>query len=378
MGTKQFYKKATRQSLVKIDIVSEYFPAWAKVILGRGRNNVNKIAYIDLYAGEGCYEDGTKSTPLRILEETIADKELSSALVTLFNDSDSGYIACLRSSIDTLPGITALRHPPRITSHEVGKDVVALVDGLGRIPSLVFLDPWGYKGLSLDLVNTAIARWGCECIFFFNYNRINPALKNNNVRCHMDDLFGKQRADELRIRTACMGATEREQVIVEEMRQALTEAYGKYVLTFCFKNDKGTRTSHYLVFVSKRFLGYHIMKDIMARHSSSQPHGVPSYECNVAIDRRGGWVQLGMDHRIEDLAESLGTEFSGQRLTVWQVYEMHSPGRPYNLSNYKSALKKLEAEDRLIVERPQTRRPTGEGEPTMGDKVYVTFVQGGR
>src|SRR5207248_10024637 len=38
--------------------------------------------------------------------------------------------------------------------------------------TFLFVDPFGYKGLSLQLVNSVIKDWGCDCVFFFNYNRI--------------------------------------------------------------------------------------------------------------------------------------------------------------------------------------------------------------
>ena len=42
--------------------------------------------------------------------------------------------------------------------------------------------------------------WGCDCVFFFNYNRISMGLGNEVVEEHMDALFGKERAEKLRER----------------------------------------------------------------------------------------------------------------------------------------------------------------------------------
>lgn len=47
------------------------------------------------------------------------------------------------------------------------------------------------------------------------------------------------------------------------------------MLPFCFKNESGTRTKHHLIFVTKAFKGYEVMKDIMAKASSSREQGVP-------------------------------------------------------------------------------------------------------
>src|SRR5436190_1804539 len=72
--SEHFFEEQKEQSQVKTAIVTKYFWAWAKVItsvLARGKND-QRIAYVDLFAGPGRYEDGAKSTPLLILEQAIA------------------------------------------------------------------------------------------------------------------------------------------------------------------------------------------------------------------------------------------------------------------------------------------------------------------
>jgi three-Cys-motif partner protein len=78
---------------------------------------------------------------------------------------------------------------------------------------------------------------GCDCVFFFNYNRINPGLGNEVVREHMDALFGAERAQRLRERLAGLPPWEREPAIVEAMCEGVGELGAKYVLPFCFKDD---------------------------------------------------------------------------------------------------------------------------------------------
>lgn len=99
-----------------------------------------------------------------------------------------------------------------------------------------------YKGLSLRLINSVLKDWGCDCIIFFNYNRINMGLDNEAVREHMDALFGSERATSLREKLRGLSARDRELAIVEEICQALREG-GKLVLPFVFKNDRGSGTT---------------------------------------------------------------------------------------------------------------------------------------
>lgn len=69
-----FFEEQKEQSLVKSTIVAKYFDVWANVIVSvqkRYPRHKQKIAYIDLFAGPGRYEDGTQSTPLKILTNAI-------------------------------------------------------------------------------------------------------------------------------------------------------------------------------------------------------------------------------------------------------------------------------------------------------------------
>ena len=87
-GNEQFFDESSEQSIIKAAIVRDYFWAWAKVILGATKDNKDaKIAYIDLFAGPGRYKDGTKSTPLLVLETAISDLKMRERLVTIFNDA---------------------------------------------------------------------------------------------------------------------------------------------------------------------------------------------------------------------------------------------------------------------------------------------------
>lgn len=273
-----FFDHSTDQSRVKSAIVANYFWAWAKVIISVAKKSRDRrIAYIDLFAGPGRYTDGTLSTPLRILERAITDPDMRDMLVTVFNDLNSDHSRTLEAAIASLPGIETLRYKPQVHNYEVGDEIVKQFEQVSLVPTLFFVDPWGYKGLSLRLINSVLKDWGCDCIFFFNYNRINMGLPNDAVDEHMNCLFGQERADGLRATLQGLAPIERETAIVEELAQALQELGGKYVLPFCFLNDEGTRTSHYLIFVSKHIRGYEIMKEVMAKQSSKADQQVPGY-----------------------------------------------------------------------------------------------------
>lgn len=367
MVNNSFFDEATEQSRIKATIVKDYFWAWARVILPTVKKQAGRIAYIDLFAGPGRYKDGTKSTPLLILETAIADTDMRQRLVTLFNDADRENARALEKGIAALPGINKLKHKPQVESNEVGDEIVKSFERMNLIPTFFFVDPWGYKGLSLGLVNSVLKNWGCDCVFFFNYNRINMGLGNDAVEEHIDVLFGKQRARRLRKRLAGLPPYERETAIVESLSRSLRELGAEYVLPFCFKDERGIRTSHHLVFATKHPLGYRIMKEIMARQSSEEHQGVASFGYCPASAIHPMLFEL--TRPLDDLEGMLLKEFRGQTLTTEQIYERHNVGRPYIMKNYKAILLRMEEQGSVKADPPVDERRKG----TFADHVLVTF-----
>jgi len=366
-----FFEVSREQSVIKARIIAKFFWAWAKVVTPTARKMGNRIAYIDLFAGPGRYKDGTISTPLKVLEQAIADREMSQMLVALFNDKDSNNAQELEKAIAQLPGIERLKYKPTVQNSEVGTEIVSLFSSMKMIPTFFFVDPWGYKGLSLGLINSVLKNWGCDCVFFFNYNRVNMGLPNESVRDHMNVLFGKERADRVRAKLQGLQPEERENLIVEELSEALKEMGGKYVLPFGFQNKKGSRTTHHLIYVSKSFKGYEIMKDIMAQESSEADQGVPSFQYSPATEKFPMLFELTTP--LENLGSELLNKYSGRTLTLDELYMDHSVGRPFIRRNYKRILNTLEEQGKLKAHPPASYRRMQKGERTFADHVKITF-----
>lgn len=370
MTENSFFNEQKEQSLIKARIVEKYFWAWAKVIISKvkGSSSVQKIAYVDLFAGAGRYKDGSKSTPVKVLETAIADTDMRNMLVSIFNDADVENVNSLQQAIDSIPGIENLKYRPQISKYEVGEDIVKTFQSMKLVPTLLFVDPWGYKGLSLQLVNSVVKDWGCDCIFFFNYNRINMGLNNDAVKEHINALFGQVGADQLRERLKTLTPQERELTVVEYICEALKEMGGKYVLPFRFRHEMGNRTSHHLIFVSKHPKGYEIMKEIMAKESSEQTQGVPSFEYNPATLQQPLLFEL--TRPLDQLESMLLDNFSGKTMTMAEIYDQHHVGKPYIKKNYKTALSNLESQGKVTVHSPEDKKRR---KGTFADDLKVTF-----
>ena len=288
-----------------------------------------------------------------------------------FNDADDKHAAALEAEIDKLPGIEKLAHRPIVTSFEVDDKVARRFSRMRLGPSLSFIDPFGYRGLSLEIIKALIKDWGCDCVFFFNYTRVNPGLSNSLMDRHMDALFGKERADALRARLPELAPRLRQAAILEELANAIRQSGGKHVLPFTFKSASGARTSHMLIFVTKHFKGYSIMKDIMARESSTEDQGVPSF-CYSPADATTPLL-FSLRQPLARLKRSLLEEFAGQELGLKEIYESHSVDTPYVEKNYREILKQLESEGAISAHSTKGKRRAG----TFPGHVLVRFPAGG-
>ncbi len=366
-----FFESQRDQSRVKSEIVSLYFDVWSNIIqsvLAGPRQADKRLGYVDLFSGPGVYEDDSPSTPLKVLAYTLADDTKSRNLVTVFNDHNKEYTDRLSAEIDALDGIDRLAHHPVVLNLDAGEAMAHARACLGNVPTLYFIDPIGYKGVTLDMLKEAILDWGSEFILFFNYNRINQAVPIEQVAQHIDAFFGSERADVMRTEIDGRNSQERELYVTEKATEALLDAGARYVLPFRFKKPDGSRTSHYLIFASKGFKGYDEMKRIMAKQCATDPDGVPTFEyCEADVT----YPQLfGYTLSVGDLAESLLGDFAGRTTTLDEMYQAHSAGGPFIRPNYVTALQQLEESSSVSVDRPR-----GAQRGKYGPKTKITFPQ---
>jgi three-Cys-motif partner protein len=366
-----FFDEQTEQSRIKAAIVTDYFWQWAGFMVGQQKKRPQygaKLNYIDLFAGPGRYASGAKSTPLMIVERAANDPEIARRLCAIFNDKEPANTSSLEKELKAIPGYANLHNEPKIYTGEVGDNVIKQLQSMRLAPTFLFVDPFGYKGLCLQLVQSVIKDWGCDCVFFFNYNRINMGLGNEAVDDPMDALFGNDRADRMRRRfeEKKVAPHEREVFIVSEMEEALREMGGKFVLPFRFRNERGSRTTHHLFFVSKNFRGYDFMKGVMYKHSHKEVT-VANFEYNPADAK---WPSLfELNRPLGDLEDLLLEELAGRTLPFKELYEMHSIRKPYVLINYREALCRMEQEGKVTMDRPSPPRRKG----SLAETVRVTF-----
>lgn len=157
----RFFADQTEQSAVKAHIVSSYFSAWSRVIQKWDR----PMAYIDLFCGPGKYGDNNLSAPLLIVQSTLENPRLLNKMSFVFNDCDSNNIASLKKSIIQIDTNGILSQRVQYYNETVEAGFHNRLRIPKNMPVLSFVDPFGYKGLTSNLISYLISNSGSDWVF---------------------------------------------------------------------------------------------------------------------------------------------------------------------------------------------------------------------
>jgi three-Cys-motif partner protein len=146
-----FFEQPHNWSLEKLQILEDFMWPWS-MKLGSWNKH---LAYVDAFAGRGEYRDehGTPGSPLRAVQlaERLQSEGRAQDLRCLFLEKDKQTHAQLASVLEDRPCATVRRGQLRTLQDEVQAFV-------GKDPALIFLDPFGTKGIEFDLIRTLMSR----------------------------------------------------------------------------------------------------------------------------------------------------------------------------------------------------------------------------
>lgn len=376
MSSKFNFESPREQSLIKSQIVSKYFSAWSKVFYKQDR-----LGYIDLFSGPGIYENGIESTPMLITRHCIEDEKLRDKICLIFNEKDKDLYKQLKSNLSTL-NLEKLKFTPKIHNICVDYNTPKIFKS-PFIPCFSFIDPAGYAGLSLELLSNLGKDFGSDLLFFFNFNDINRAINNPKVKDHMIHLFGESHFNSLSSKLNKLNTDNptnknsiRENIVINEISEALQDCGLQYILPFRFKFEKKDRTSHYLIFASKHVLGFNIMKEIMYNTGEKDINGIGKFEFIPACDKENYQLSIinMFDTSIEDFKNHLLNTYSGKTILLKDLYYLDTVNNKFIMKQYQEALTDLEEKDKIQCNPPFTKRMIRKGIRTMNPKkVTIAF-----
>lgn len=347
MSTEDFFKKQTPSSRIKAKIVAEYFPKYCKII---NKVRQEKIAYLDLYAGPGKYEDGNPSTPLLIAEACYCDPELKNVVQLLFNDNT--HIDKLKDNFYQCYPENSFTYEPRFAAKTVGDDETInnyLLRPMGKTnktPTLMFVDPFGYKSINTNALGNFMNGWGNEIFLFLNVKRVQAALDNKKFDDLMLSLFPTTFQTLRNDRKYKLSTHERLSLIVDNLHSEFKNAT-KGELFHCrfkFKEEDSIGTSHYIIHFTKHKRGYDLVKQIYYEFdnigASLDGDGNYTFDAKRMDVPEGELIDFG-DENITSLGTILVEKYKGQTISAKRLFEEHQVSTQYAGQHYVKTLRHL-------------------------------------
>ncbi|MCD4657715.1 MAG: three-Cys-motif partner protein TcmP [Planctomycetes bacterium] len=371
-----FTEEQKECSKIKTNIVTKYFGAYVWVLKKIATNGLN---YIDLFCGPGKYENGEESTPIKVINSILQDDWMSQNFHVFFNDMKKDNINSLEKHVKSLEGIERLQFDIEYINDEVDLSTAEIFNKLKLRPSLVFLDPCGYIGISTDLIAAFLKDFACDVIFFFNFNRINMGITNPFAQDNLEIVFGKDEFHEIQskirdLRKTKANQEEIEKTLLKVMFHAINRKLGKQCyfprFRFKFEHGLGNRTSHHIVLCTKDAIANKIMSDIMNKVSSEVVEDLGSFEYKPKVEK-DLFAMQSYDMEIKELKQKLLKVFIGQEMLVEDIYSNYSVSSqvPYPIKFYKEVLKQMEDKGLVTINPSKENRRKN----TLADDCVVKF-----
>ncbi len=359
MKEQNFFEKQTLSSKVKANIVSEYFPKYCSIIIKK--HVPEKIGYLDLFSGPGMYEDGNPSTPILIARNCMKDEDLKNRVWMVFNDKF--YSEQLKKNFNKEFPEGTFKYKPHFGHSTVGEsqeinDFIVKNTCKGRFneqPSVLFIDPWGYKGIETTVLSQFLSYWGNELFIFINSKRINPALENDKfeepMRCLFPNSYDKVKVDIRNKRTV----SERLQFIIDNLGREYEVLLKSrvYYTAFKFQEEDIETTSHFILHLSKNKRGFDLVKQIYNDFANVGTifDGVNTYTFDVKkITNPVEELFDTNSENIDALKNMLLEEYKGRTITSYDLFEEHQQNCLYSRSHYVKALRRLVEEGEVESE----------------------------
>jgi len=345
MKENNFFESQTESSRIKANIVAQYFPKYCKIIL---KSPQIEIRYIDLFSGPGIYEDGSLSTPILIADAIAKDEKLKTVVHMMFNDKD--HIEKLKEYFESRYNERTFIFKPRFANKTVGED--EKINNYLRIkpgksnpyPTLLFVDPFGYKGINTNDLANFLGNWGNEIFLFFNIKRIHAAIENEKFDDLMTDLF-PTKIDTIRKDRKYLGLVqERLSLIIDNLANEYKSIVPNiHHCAFKFQEEDSNTTSHYIIHFTKHNRGFDLVKQIYSDFdnigATLGQNGDYTFDAKK-LDRYNGAFEFE-DSNIKILSNQLINDYKGKTVTAKQLFEEHHVTTKYSRKHYSEALRDL-------------------------------------
>lgn len=353
---------------VKHRILDGYLRTWISI---RGSTS-EKLGYIDGFAGRGIYVDESDGSPIIAMKaaqhliNNIQRKPIGlKKFICYFVEKDEDNYACLLGQVEKLkPSCKDVACNLRKGVFEdTAKEFIELSKGNGTIPTLFFIDPFGWNGVPYDAIKGILDNPNTEILLTFMVKDINRFLTSPFHRESLNKLYGSTCWEEC----VELPGSEREDALINLYLKLITEeTKAKHVLPFQMYDSDVTRPKYYLIFATHHRLGIRKMKDVMKKAGSGD-FGFAGPDHRISLAQRK--LPILDDIQIKHILKL----FKGQKIRfdafLDEVYPMIGDPLLGSLieTDYRALIKRMEVDGMITIERSKL------GSRAINDEVTLSF-----
>lgn len=339
----------------KHQMLEQYLKGWFPIMA----KYEPKVLYIDGFSGPGRYSGGEPGSPLIALDVLLNHPMLSrwdgTTFYFAFWDEDSRRSRNLKAELDRYfsarPKLENIVVVVEATTFSDAADDLYRSIGEGKrlIPTFAFVDPFGFKGVPMDLICRLLSFEKCELLINFMFESINRWVTADNepeVHRRLVELFGTDR-----FQMAPAGGRNRQKFLVELYKEELRHRRFKFVRSMEMVSLERHRTVYHLVYGTQHPTGVKVMKRAMwkldpelGRRFTPQADDVQALFASKP------------DYML--LREAIRQRFGGERATIAEVESFVNDRTDFMADSHlkKATLVPME-EDGLITSVQGRSRP---------------------
>lgn len=360
------YREHTK---VKHILLRKYLVAWMS-ILGSGNP---KICYFDGFAGRGEYIKGILGSPLIALQEADKLSNYYQKLNCYFIEKDPENFSNLEKVLEREK--TQIKNLKKIDIIKENDEFANVIDRIFRnlakeksilVPSFFFIDPFGFSGIPFTIIKKILENPKTEVFFTFMVRDIARFIGLPQLEDIFNKLFGTDKWKDI------LKSSKKPEIdLIDLYREQLHEVAGvKYSWPFKVSTSEKIQTLYYLLHATNNLKGHSIMKGIMCNQSAEGNFAYLGPEEATARTQ----MRLFDINSIKDLKKYLSDRFKGKSVNYDEIQEQvctpWDTEPPYVDKHYRQALKELEKEEKVKVQRITSRTERG-----LSGQDIIKFIE---
>lgn len=301
---------------VKHEILKHYLEAWFPILAG----GFQQMAYVDGFAGPGVYSNGQDGSPIIAIKtaNNHVQKEKFKKIIFEFIENDPETVEKLRKTLEKEIPRGSLPKNFQYKVHE-GKfeekmqGIISRLKHEKNIPTFVFIDPFGYKVIPMQIIEDIMSHEHYEVLITFVSGFINRFGGLN--RKAMKELFGNDSWKEVQKSEKFTYSKKNVKKFLDHYENSL-RTKAKYIRSFEMINSTGN-VSYHLVFCTNHLKGMEVMKRAMYKEDRTG-----NYSFSDRSDpKQMRLMDLDNPNYDAEVANQIFKQFKGQNVTIDEVKE---------------------------------------------------------